>query len=154
MSISFVIFPDLFHEKWPDTEEFLEKILDHNHLMWGPGGAGREFSRLTLLQYKDWYWLAFRVDDFAGLIEESMLQKLPKWIWRAKFEIGGLYKHSHSTREITIWLMKRYMSELQNLFDKRYKNYIPINHVMIVPFIDTSVHTAIWSDETIYSWEE
>lgn len=129
----------LFSQKWPDIDDFLYEVTLEDHPMWGAGGAGREFAKEILKYDERWRWLAFRIDDFAVLIEESMRKKLSNWIWRSQLGIGSLSKHSDSTESIASWIMNRYVSELKNLFDPRYKNSIDPKKISITNLINYSI---------------
>jgi hypothetical protein len=129
------LYPILFSKKWLDPYEFIECVAkDANHHFWGSGGAGREFAKEILSKDDNWNWLAYRIDDFANLVEEEMRKKLSKWIWRSKFDIGGLSKHLTDTETATKWLMDRYTAELKNLFDERYKNHVRLKDCLIVNY--------------------
>lgn len=131
------LYPKLFAKKWKEPVAFLKDVaLKEEHPFWGSGGAGREFAREILRTDSRWKWLGNRVDDFACLIEEKMRMKLNKWIFKALLDVGGLSNKLCSTEQATEWLMDRYVSELKNLFDNRYKNYIKIDEIFIESYED------------------
>lgn len=131
------LYPALFDKKWPEPISFLQDVAaKEEHPFWGSGGAGREFAKEILKNDAKWAWLGDRVDDFACLIEKRMRLKLNKWIFRALLDCGGLAKKLCNTEEAAKWLMDRYISELKNLFDVRYKNSIDIHHVFVEQFED------------------
>ncbi len=119
------LYPALFSKKWKEPIAFLQEVAAREeHPFWGSGGAGREFAREILRTDSSWEWLSHRIDDFASLIERKMRMKLNKWIFRAMLECGGLASKLCSTEQATTWLMDRYVAELKNLFDARYKDFI------------------------------
>ncbi|MDX1808925.1 MAG: hypothetical protein R3331_05260 [Sulfurospirillaceae bacterium] len=131
------LYSSLFAAKWTDPITFLQDVaMREEHQFWGAGGAGREFAREILKIDKSWEWLAFRIDDFACLIEAKMRAKIKKWIFRAMLDCGGLAKKLCDTEQAAKWLLDRYVAELKNLFDPRYKNYIDINLVQIEEYFD------------------
>lgn len=131
------LYPILFAKKWKDPIIFLQDIVKTDeHPFWGSGGAGREFAREILRTDSSWEWLANRVDDFACLIEQKMRMKLNKWIFKALLDCGGLASKLCNTEQATIWLMDRYVAELKNLFDPRYKDYIEIDKVLVERYVD------------------
>ena len=144
-----ILYPPLLAKRWPDPLDFLSAAAhDINHPMWGPGGAGREFVREILSRDNSWSWLADRIDDFAGLIEETIRKKLNRWIWRSHFEVGGLWERLCDTETTAKWLMDRYVAELKNLFDAKYKNYIDINAVSLIQLHEdyASAATETWQN--------
>ena len=131
------LYPALFSKKWQDPIAFLQDVAGREeHPFWGSGGAGREFAREILRTDSSWEWLSSRVDDFACLIERKMRLKLNKWIFRAMLDCGGLASKLCSTEQAAIWLMDRYVGELKNLFDPRYKDFIEIDTVFLENYID------------------
>ena len=131
------LYANLFAKKWQDPILFVQDVANKaEHPFWGSGGAGREFAREILKNDAKWAWLGNRVDDFACLIEQKMRLKLNKWIFRALLDCGGLAKKLCSTEEASKWLMDRYVAELKNLFDKKYKNSIDIHHVFMKMYED------------------
>ena len=131
------LYPFLFARKWKDPILFLQDVAaKEEHPFWGSGGGGREFAREILRTDSSWEWLSSRVDDFACLIERKMRLKLNKWIFRAMLDVGGLATKLCSTEQAAIWLMDRYVAELKNLFDPRYKDFIEIESVFIESYVD------------------
>lgn len=131
------LYPFLFARKWKDPILFLQDVAaEEEHQFWGSGGAGREFAREILRTDSSWEWLSSRVDDFACLMERKMRLKLNKWIFRAMLDVGGLASKLCSTEQAAIWLMDRYVAELKNLFDPRYKDFIEIESVFIESYVD------------------
>lgn len=68
--------------------------------------------------------------------------------------IRGILKRNMCDTESTAkWLLNRYISELKNLFDKRYKNHINLNEVFQIKLIENPVSapTDTW---TIYDSSE
>jgi len=131
------LYPFLFARKWKDPILFLQDVAaKEEHPFWGSGGGGREFAREILRTDSSWEWLSSRVDDFACLIERKMRLKLNKWIFRAMLDVGGLSTKLCSTEQAAIWLMDRYVAELKNLFDPRYKDFIEIESVFIESYVD------------------
>lgn len=131
------LYPILFEKKWKNPIMFLQDVAaKEEHPFWGSGGAGREFAREILRIDSSWEWLSSRVDDFASLIEQKMRLKLNKWIFRAMLDVGGLSSKLCNTEEATKWLLDRYVAELKNLFDPRYKNFIEIESVFIQSYVD------------------
>lgn len=131
------LYSILFEKKWKDPIIFLQDVASRKeHPFWGSGGAGREFAREILRTDSSWEWLSSRVDDFASLIERKMRMKLNKWIFKALLDCGGLASKLCSTEQATIWLMDRYVAELKNLFDVRYKDHIEIDMVFVVSYVD------------------
>jgi len=131
------LYPALFSKKWKEPIAFLQEVASlEEHPFWGSGGAGREFAREILRTDSSWEWLSSRVDDFACLIERKMRLKLNKWIFRAMLGCGGLASKLCSTEQAAIWLMDRYVGELKNLFDPRYKDFIEIDTVFLENYID------------------
>lgn len=131
------LYPSLFTKKWPDPILFLQDVAaKEEHPFWGSGGAGREFAREILRIDSSWEWLSHRVDDFASLIERKMRMKLNKWIFRAMLDCGGLATKLCNTEEATKWLLDRYVAELKNLFDSRYKDFIEIDMVFVESYQD------------------
>ena len=131
------LYPALFSKKWKEPIEFLQEVAaKEEHPFWGSGGAGREFAREILRIDNSWEWLSQRIDDFACLVERKMRLKLHKWIFRAMLDVGGLSTKLCSTEQATIWLMDRYVAELKNLFDQRYKDYIKIESIFIESYVD------------------
>ena len=131
------LYANLFAKKWQDPILFVQDAAKYeDHPIWGSGGAGREFAREILKNDAKWAWLGDRIDDFANLIENRMRLKLNKWLFRALLDCGGLSKKLCSTEEASKWLMDRYVAELKNLFDKKYKNSIDIHHVFIEGYED------------------
>lgn len=131
------LYPFLFAKKWKDPILFLQDVASRKeHPFWGSGGAGREFAREILRTDSSWEWLSSRVDDFASLIERKMRMKLNKWIFKALLDCGGLASKLCSTEQATIWLMDRYVAELKNLFDVRYKDHIEIDMVFVASYVD------------------
>lgn len=131
------LYPILFEKKWKDPILFLQDVAaKEEHPFWGSGGAGREFAREILRTDSSWEWLSHRVDDFAVLVEQKMRMKLNKWIFRAMLDCGGLATKLCNTEQATTWLMDRYIAELKNLFDTRYKDFIEIESVFIERYVD------------------
>jgi hypothetical protein len=131
------LYPILFEKKWKDSILFLQDVaVKEEHPFWGSGGAGREFAREILRTDSSWEWLSHRVDDFAVLVERKMRMKLNKWIFRAMLDCGGLATKLCNTEQATTWLMDRYVAELKNLFDTRYKDFIEIESVFIKNYVD------------------
>ena len=131
------LYPALFSKKWQEPIAFLQDVAAREeHPFWGSGGAGREFAREILRTDSSWEWLSSRVDDFACLMERKMRLKLNKWIFRAMLDVGGLASKLCNTEEATKWLLDRYVAELKNLFDERYKDYIEIESVFIESYVD------------------
>lgn len=129
------LYPFLFAEKWSDPVEFVQDVAsDEQNPFWGSGGAAREYAKEVLKFDNQWKWLAYRVDDFACLIENTMRLKINKWLFKALLGCGGLAKKICSTEEAAKWLMNRYVSELKNLFDTRYKNHIDVNQTQIIRY--------------------
>lgn len=123
------VYVECFSKKYPDPLEFVNGIAsDSEHEFWGSGGAGREFAREILSKSDSWYWLSLHVDDYALFIEEEMRKKLSRWIWNSYFEESSLANHMTDTASTARWLLDRYVNELKNLFDKRYKNHIKPIH--------------------------
>lgn len=123
------LYPLLFSQKWPDSLEFLNSILNAEHPIWGAGGANREFAREILSRDRSWSWLSYRIDDFSEVVEQNMRQKIPKWKFRAQLGQGSLAHVIDDTQNVSIWLMNRYISELKNLFDSRYRLSINLKNV-------------------------
>ncbi len=148
------LYPQLFTKMWPDPDLFLSSVLQEDNPMWGPGGAGREFSKEILMKDNRWEWLGARVDDFACIIEVNMRKKLHKWIWRAQLGEGALAKRLCNTETVVKWLMDRYVAELKNLFDSRYRIYIELSEVQLTSFEEshTSAGTEVWQNRD--PWEE
>ena len=120
-----VIYSSLFNKKWPDPIQFLEIVASSiEHPFWGAGGASREFAKEILSKDIRWQWLSYYLDDFAIQIDYIMRAKLNKWIFKAKLGSGALSKRLSNTEIAAKWLMDRYVAELKNLFDIRYKNHI------------------------------
>jgi len=131
------LFPFLFAKKWKDPILFLQDVASkEEHPFWGSGGAGREFAMEILRTDSSWEWLSSRVDDFACLMECKMRLKLNKWIFRAMLDVGGLSTKLCDTEEATKWLLDRYVAELKNLFDSRYKDFIEIDMVFVESYQD------------------
>lgn len=131
------IYPLLYARKWNEPITFVQEVAtNEQHLFWGSGGGGREFAREILKTETRWKWLANRVDDFACLIEIKMRLKLNKWLFRAMLDCGGLAPKLCTTEQATIWLMDRYVAELKNLFDDRYKDHIEIDKVFVEDYED------------------
>lgn len=127
------VYVELITARYSWVDDFLKEVLaSNNHLFWG---ACRDNAREILINAPStWNWLADRVDDFGGFVEESIRKKLPKWLFRANLGIGGLAKHIDDISSTISWLMDRYINEMKNLFDSRYKNYIDISTVFIVDY--------------------
>lgn len=135
------LYPFLFARKWKDPILFLQDVASREeHPFWGSGGAGREFAREILRTDSSWEWLSSRVDDFACLIERKMRLKLNKWIFRAMLDVGGLSTKLCDTEEATKWLLDRYVAELKNLFDSRYKDFIEIDMVFVESYVDGKIN--------------
>lgn len=129
------LYPLLFAKRWPEPIAFVEDVASKiENPFWGSGGAAREYAKEILKIHNQWQWLAYRVDDFACLIENTMRLKINKWLFKALLGCGGLAKKICSTEEAAKWLMNRYVSELKNLFDTRYKNHIDINQTQIIRY--------------------
>lgn len=119
------LYSKLFAKRWPDPLQFIESVLNSSeHPFWGSGGACREFSKEILLKDEKWIWLNHQADDFAIEVEERMRAKLNKWLFKALLGSGGLSKKLCNTETTAKWLMDRYVNELKNLFDKRYRHHI------------------------------
>jgi hypothetical protein len=135
--ISKELYPLLFAKRWPDPIAFVEDVASKiENPFWGSGGAAREYAKEILIIDNQWQWLAHRVDDFASLVENNMRLKLNKWLFRALLGCGGLASRICSTEEATKWLMDRYISELKNLFDPRYKNHIDLNNTIVTRYYE------------------
>ena len=135
------LYPALFGKKWKEPIAFLQDVAAREeHPFWGSGGAGREFTREILRSDSSWEWLSSRVDDFACLIERKMRLKLNKWIFRAMLDVGGLASKLCNTEEATKWLLDRYVAELKNLFDERYKDYIEIDMFFVESYVDGKIN--------------
>lgn len=123
------VYSVLFAKKYPDPYEFVNGIACNlDHAFWGSGGAGREFAREILSKSNSWYWLSLDIDDYALFMEDAMRKKLSQWIWNSYFEESSLANHMTDTGAAAQWLLDRYVNELKNLFDERYKNYIKPIH--------------------------
>ncbi|RLA80268.1 MAG: hypothetical protein DRG78_11310 [Epsilonproteobacteria bacterium] len=109
-------YTDLLMNKYDESSSFLIEIRDLNHVFWE---VCREFSKEILISNASWYWLGYRVDDFAKIIEIDMINKMEKWS-----EKGSLSKYLNSLEKTIIWLLDRHVNALKNLFDKRYTNSI------------------------------
>jgi len=120
------LYPMLFVKKWPNPDIFLEKIQNIEHPFWGAGGAARTFAQEILLNGNqiNWRFLAERIDDISVLVEVEMLKKLPMMIWKAHLRQNAMSKHIMSTEDLTRFLLDRYVSELKNILDPRYKHHI------------------------------
>lgn len=134
------LYSELISKKWDNPHNFLQDVKSNTeNIMWGPGGAGREFAYEILSKDMHWCWISYRIDDFAPLVEEDMRNKLSTWIWRANFGIGALSKRMYCTKAVSKWLMDRYVAMLKNLFDKRYKN--SLSPSFIVEFDENYLYT-------------
>ena len=126
------LYCELFENKETDSVHFLYAVLSNlEHHFWG---ACRDVAREVLSCQNNYKWLSFRVDDFAMFVEGNICKKLPKWIFRANLGIGGLAKHINEVSATVSWLMDRYINEMKNLFDERYKNYIDVSTIKIVDY--------------------
>lgn len=122
------LYASKFFDPWALVNEI---ALNEDHIFWGAGGTAREFAREILMFDVSWSWLAYRLDDYAHLVEESMRKKMFNWIWKARFDQGALSKRLCNTEMLVRWLMDRYTNELKNLFDSRYKNHLePVNFII------------------------
>ncbi|WOE70506.1 hypothetical protein RZR97_02780 [Hydrogenimonas thermophila] len=123
------LYPDLWVKKWNEPLAFLEAFATGNYLILG---GCRDFAKEILSRDPSWKWLGERVDDFGSLVEEKMRKKVQKWIWRSYFGVGALSNRLCSTEMTAKWLMDRYVNELKNLFDKRYKDALDIQKVYVL----------------------
>ncbi|MBS4067745.1 MAG: hypothetical protein A2345_02670 [Sulfurimonas sp. RIFOXYB12_FULL_35_9] len=96
-----------------DIGLFILDIKDINSIFWG---CCRDFSKEILRTSGAWRWLSFRVDDFAKIIEEEMINKLDKWVKK-----GSLAKKNNSLEHTITWLFDRHTNSLKNLFNRSYK---------------------------------
>lgn len=123
------VYSMLYAKKYPDPYDFINSVaLNLEHEFWGTGGAGREFAREILARSPSWYWLSRNIDDYAIFMEDDMRKKLLQWIWNSYFDKSYLADHMTGTGSAVCWLMDRYVNELKNLFDERYKNHIKRIH--------------------------
>lgn len=123
------IYSVQYAKKYPDPYEFVNGVASNlEHEFWGTGGAGREFAREILAISRSWRWLSRNIDDYALFMENDMRKKLSDWIWKSHFEKSSLANHLTNTESAACWLMDRYVNELKNLFDIRYKNHIKRIH--------------------------
>lgn len=141
-------YTDLLMNKYDDSSSFLIEIRDLNHIFWE---VCREFSKEILISNVSWYWLGYRVDDFAKIIEIDMIDKVEKWSKK-----GSLSKYSNSLEKTIIWLFDRHVNSLKNLFDKRYTNSIDFTILVdceevIVETKDNMLNEVILSDFHRYS---
>jgi len=123
------MYPPLWANRWTEPLVFLEAFASGNDLILG---GCRDFAREILSRDPSWAWLGKRVDDFGALVEEKMRKKVQKWIWKSYFGVGALSSKLCSTEMTAKWLMDRYVAELKNLFDKRYKDHLDIRKVYVV----------------------
>jgi len=131
------LYPALFEKKYQDPIDFVNEVANNEkHPFWGSGGAAREFAREILTKDAKWKWLGERLDDFAIITETNMRKKLKKWIFRAMLGRGSLAKNLCNTKGASKWLMDRYVAELKNLFDPRYKDNLDAKKTRIVPFLE------------------
>ena len=127
------IYVELISLHYSKVDDFLNELFaDKNHFFWG---ACRDIAREILINGPNsWQWLGYRIDDFGVFVESNMQKKLPKWLFKAQLGVGGLAKKIDSIEGTISWLFDRYINEMKNLFDERYKNYIDISTVYIVDF--------------------
>jgi len=123
------MYPSLWANRWHEPYGFLEAFATGDDLILG---GCRDFAREILAKDARWAWLGERVDDFGSLIEEKMRKKVQKWIWRSYFEVGALAKRLCDTETTAKWLLDRYVAELKNLFDRRYKDHLDLKKVFVV----------------------
>ena len=64
------------------------------------------------------------LDDLSMLVEKEMLAKLPKMVWKAYLGLNAMSKRLQSTAELTKFLLDRFVAELKNILDPRYKHHI------------------------------
>jgi len=137
----------LFEKRWPDPDIFLNEIKDKEHPLWGPGGAGRTFAYEILGKgnQTNWRFLAEKIDDLSILVEREMLKKLPMMVWKAYLGQNAMAKHLMSTTTLTRFLLDRYVSELKNILDPRYKHHVKIENF----YLDVLYHKINTSDNSI-----
>lgn len=124
------IFTNLISIKYPNVNEFISQLYNEESPVWGAGGACREYARDLLSKDYRWYWLAYRIDDFAFLVEHQMRKKLTKWEWNSYFGKGAFSRNLSDTATLVAWLQNRFISEMKNLFDCRYKNSVDPSHII------------------------
>lgn len=116
------VYAECFAKKYSDPFEFVNSVASNlDHEFWV---AGRDFASEILSKSNKWHYLSEHVDDYAGFMENEMRKKLSKWIWNIHFEKSTLAYRMNNTESAARWLLDRYVNELKNLFDPRYKNHI------------------------------
>ena len=124
------LYPLLFEKKWPDPDTFLHVVQHRSHPFWGAGGAGRTFAHEILLNgnQASWRFLVDIIDDLSMLVEIEMIKKMPKMIWKANLGQNAMSRHMMSTESLTKFMLDRYVSELKNILDPRYKHHVNIEN--------------------------
>ncbi len=121
------IYTELYTKKYRQTEVLLQEVInDKNHHFWD---ACRDIAE-EKLQFTRWKWLSRRIDDFAMEATRYISEKLYEWLRKARYGKGSLAKQIHSLRNTIEWLFERWVSVLKNLFDPRYKLYIPQSYIL------------------------
>jgi len=125
------------------TDELIDAVIkDEYHILWF---ACRDYARRILLRDPNWKLIALRIDDFVLEATRHMIRQLPQWRWKAGFEVGSLHKHLSSVEDTILWMIKRWVSVLKNLFDVRYKNYIKTSYLVAYDEANlTDMHNAIF----------
>jgi hypothetical protein len=59
-----------------------------------------------------------------------MVKRLKTWVIKSKTGRGALAKQIHNIENTIKWLFERWISILKNLFDPRYKLYIPESYIL------------------------
>ena len=121
---SLPLYTELFAQKVESSDEFIDQITDPQHPFYG---ACRDVAReiLSKTEGGKWRWLAERIDDFGGEVEETVARKVQKWKMRAILSTG---KMPLCDPQSTIkWLFERMISEYKNLFDRKRKNYLDLS---------------------------
>ena len=122
------LYLELFQKKWEDPLILVEDIANNkNHVFWG---CARDFAKEILSRSPHWHWIVPNLDDYALLVENSI--QLKKWIVWSKKGKGSLNKNLTSTQTLICWLLDRYVNQIKNLFNSKYKNHIKA--INFIPF--------------------